>query len=131
MFLSCWHFSFDKFFLSFFLSIQFKDRRLTFEAFHGALLISLYQDEPEFQSAYHTIKLFMDIDSLVSKWRRKHNFKKAKNIITNHINAIQEDYICTLFLFSDTHVLMVHRMLGKKTGTGGSSGYDYLKRTNQ
>nr|XP_034302352.1 tryptophan 2,3-dioxygenase A-like isoform X4 [Crassostrea gigas] len=31
----------------------------------------------------------------------------------------------------DTHVLMVHRMLGKKTGTGGSSGYDYLKRTNQ
>lgn len=58
----------------FFLSIQFKDRRLTFEAFHGALLISLYQDEPEFQSAYHTIKLFMDIDSLVSKWRRKHNF---------------------------------------------------------
>lgn len=76
------------------------DRRLTFEAFHGALLISLYQDEPEFQSAYHTIKLFMDIDSLVSKWRH-------------------------------THVLMVHRMLGKKTGTGGSSGYDYLKRTNQ
>lgn len=72
--LSCWHFSFDKFFLPFFLSIQFKDRRLTFEAFHGALLISLYQDEPEFQSAYHTIKLFMDIDSLVSKWRRKDNF---------------------------------------------------------
>lgn len=76
------------------------DRRLTFEAFHGALLISLYQDEPEFQSAYLTIKLLMDIDSLISKWRH-------------------------------THVLMVHRMLGKKTGTGGSSGYDYLKRTNQ
>lgn len=53
---------------------KLKDRRLTFEAFHGALLISLYQDEPEFQSAYLTIKLLMDIDSLISKWRRKHNF---------------------------------------------------------
>jgi tryptophan 2,3-dioxygenase len=27
------------------------------------------------------------------------------------------------------HALMVHRMLGKKVGTGASSGYDYLKRT--
>ncbi|XP_002732444.1 tryptophan 2,3-dioxygenase-like [Saccoglossus kowalevskii] len=28
-----------------------------------------------------------------------------------------------------THVLMVHRMLGSKPGTGGSSGVDYLKST--
>jgi tryptophan 2,3-dioxygenase len=27
------------------------------------------------------------------------------------------------------HALMVHRMLGKKMGTGQSSGYDYLRRT--
>ncbi|XP_022325683.1 tryptophan 2,3-dioxygenase-like [Crassostrea virginica] len=74
--------------------------RLSFEAFHGALLISLYQDEPEFQNAYKTVKLVMDVDAAVSKWR--HN-----------------------------HVLMVHRMIGKKMGTGGSSGYDYLKSTNQ
>lgn len=26
------------------------------------------------------------------------------------------------------HALMAHRMLGKKIGTGGSSGYDYLKK---
>jgi tryptophan 2,3-dioxygenase len=30
---------------------------------------------------------------------------------------------------SDNHVLMVHRMIGSKQGTGGSSGYDYLKST--
>jgi tryptophan 2,3-dioxygenase len=27
------------------------------------------------------------------------------------------------------HVIMVHRMLGSKIGTGGSSGHDYLKKT--
>ncbi|XP_061193093.1 tryptophan 2,3-dioxygenase-like [Saccostrea echinata] len=75
-------------------------KRFSYEAFHGALLISLYQEEPEFQKAYETMKLVMDVDALVSKWRH-------------------------------SHVLMVHRMLGKKTGTGGSSGYDYLKKTNE
>mmetsp|Transcript_36209 Transcript_36209/g.57943 ORF Transcript_36209/g.57943 Transcript_36209/m.57943 type:complete len:346 (+) Transcript_36209:48-1085(+) len=79
---------------------QITGNRLSFEAFHGALLISLYQDEPEFQNAYKTLKLVMDVDAAVSIWR--HN-----------------------------HVLMVHRMIGKKMGTGGSSGYDYLKSTNQ
>ena len=29
------------------------------------------------------------------------------------------------------HVLMVHRMLGSKIGTGGSSGHDYLQKTTQ
>nr|XP_022324432.1 tryptophan 2,3-dioxygenase-like [Crassostrea virginica]XP_022324433.1 tryptophan 2,3-dioxygenase-like [Crassostrea virginica] len=76
------------------------EKRLSFEAFYGALLISLYQDEPEFQMAYMTLKLIMDVECLISKWRH-------------------------------THVLMVHRMLGRKMGTGGSSGYDYLKSTNQ
>ena len=50
-----------------------KRHSLSFEAFHGALLISLYQDEPEFQMAYMTIKLIMDVDCLISKWRREYN----------------------------------------------------------
>jgi tryptophan 2,3-dioxygenase len=29
------------------------------------------------------------------------------------------------------HAIMVHRMLGAKIGTGGSSGHDYLSRTTQ
>ena len=29
------------------------------------------------------------------------------------------------------HAMMVHRMLGAKIGTGGSSGHDYLNRTAQ
>ena len=29
------------------------------------------------------------------------------------------------------HTIMVHRMLGAKIGTGGSSGHDYLRQTTQ
>ena len=29
----------------------------------------------------------------------------------------------------DTHVLMVQRMIGSRVGTGGSSGYHYLRAT--
>ena len=29
------------------------------------------------------------------------------------------------------HTVMVHRMLGSKIGTGGSSGHDYLRQTTQ
>lgn len=32
-------------------------------------------------------------------------------------------------LWRSQHALLVHKMLGRKTGTGGSSGYDYLRNT--
>jgi tryptophan 2,3-dioxygenase len=35
----------------------------------------------------------------------------------------------TLALWRTRHALMVSRMLGRKVGTGGSSGYDYLRAT--
>jgi tryptophan 2,3-dioxygenase len=35
----------------------------------------------------------------------------------------------TMTLWSYRHALMVQRMIGLKTGTGGSSGHDYLSRT--
>lgn len=36
--------------------------------------------------------------------------------------------MCLSFV-SDNHVCMVHRMIGSKAGTGGSSGYHYLRST--
>ncbi len=32
-------------------------------------------------------------------------------------------------IWRSQHALLVHRMLGRKTGTGGSAGYEYLKNT--
>ncbi|XP_046564900.1 tryptophan 2,3-dioxygenase-like [Haliotis rubra] len=67
----------------------------------GALLIMLHQDKPEFQLPYQLLTLLMDIDVALMKWR-------------------------------STHIQMVHRMIGQKQGTGGTggtSGYEYLRAT--
>ncbi|CAH1791750.1 unnamed protein product [Owenia fusiformis] len=79
-------------------AIKRGERRLSHKAFQGAMMISLYRDEPRFHQPSQLISLLMDIDSLFTKWRYN-------------------------------HVMMVQRMLGSKAGTGGSSGYQYLRST--
>ncbi|CAL1539765.1 unnamed protein product [Lymnaea stagnalis] len=79
-------------------SVARGDRRLSHQAFKGALLISLYHDQPRFNQPSKLLSLLMDIDSLLTKWRYN-------------------------------HVMMVQRMIGSKVGTGGSSGYQYLRST--
>ena len=75
------------------------ERRFSWRALHGALMVSLYRDEPRFHAPYTVLNLLMDIDSLITKWRYN-------------------------------HVQLVLRMLGAQTmGTGGSSGYQYLRST--
>lgn len=73
--------------------------RFSHKAIHGALMISLYRDEPRFNQPYQLLVTLMDIDSLLTKWRQN-------------------------------HAQMVLRMIGSDTlGTGGSSGYQYLRAT--
>lgn len=72
--------------------------RFSFKAFHAALFISLYRDEPVLQTPFSILNSLMDIDEALTTWRYR-------------------------------HALMAHRMLGRKIGTGGSSGTDYLKDT--
>jgi len=73
-------------------------RRFSHQAFQGALMISLYRDEPRFHQPFQLLTLLTDIDSLLNKWR-------------------------------NNHVMLVQRMIGNKVGTGGSSGYHYLRST--
>lgn len=74
------------------------DRRFSHKASQGAMMISLYRDEPRFNQPFHVLTLLTDIDALMTKWRAN-------------------------------HVTMVQRMIGSKLGTGGSSGYQYLRST--
>ncbi|XP_029412600.1 tryptophan 2,3-dioxygenase isoform X1 [Nannospalax galili] len=74
------------------------ERRLSYRALQGALMIYFYREEPRFQVPFQLLTFLMDIDTLMTKWRYN-------------------------------HVCMVHRMLGSKAGTGGSSGYHYLRST--
>ncbi|KAJ3587529.1 hypothetical protein NHX12_011126 [Muraenolepis orangiensis] len=74
------------------------ERRLSYKALQGALMIYFYREEPRFQVPFQLLTSLMDIDALMTKWRYN-------------------------------HVCMVHRMIGSKAGTGGSSGYHYLRST--
>lgn len=75
------------------------ERRLSHKALQGAILINCYRDEPRFSQPHQLLTLLMDIDSLITKWRYN-------------------------------HVIMVQRMIGsQQLGTGGSSGYQYLRST--
>ncbi|XP_077464641.1 tryptophan 2,3-dioxygenase A isoform X1 [Stigmatopora argus] len=74
------------------------ERRLSYKALQGALMIYFYREEPRFQVPFQLLTSLMDIDMLMTKWRYN-------------------------------HVCMVHRMIGSKAGTGGSSGYHYLRST--
>ncbi|XP_011179007.2 tryptophan 2,3-dioxygenase [Zeugodacus cucurbitae] len=75
------------------------DRRFSYKALQGAIMITFYRDEPRFSQPHQMLTLLMDIDSLITKWRYN-------------------------------HVIMVQRMIGsQQLGTGGSSGYQYLRST--
>ncbi|XP_072385493.1 tryptophan 2,3-dioxygenase [Diabrotica undecimpunctata] len=75
------------------------ERRLSYKALQGAIMITFYRDEPRFSQPHQILTLLMDIDSLITKWRYN-------------------------------HMLMVQRMIGSsQLGTGGSSGYHYLRST--
>ncbi|NXC94423.1 T23O dioxygenase, partial [Certhia familiaris] len=74
------------------------ERRLSYKALKGALMIYFYREEPRFQVPFQLLTALMDLDVLMTKWRYN-------------------------------HVCLVHRMIGSKAGTGGSSGYQYLRST--
>jgi len=50
-------------------AVQRGDRRLTYLAFQGAMMISLYRDEPRFHQPFQILTTLCDVDSLLTKWR--------------------------------------------------------------
>ncbi|XP_031621248.1 tryptophan 2,3-dioxygenase [Contarinia nasturtii] len=75
------------------------ERKFSYKAMQGAIMITLYRDEPRFSQPHQVLTCLMDIDSFMTKWRY-------------------------------SHVMMVQRMIGsQQLGTGGSSGYQYLRST--
>lgn len=92
------------------------ERRFSHKAFQGAVMITFYRDEPRFSQPHQLLTLLMDIDSLITKWRCE--------------CFIQCGMVGAWCLVSDNHVIMVQRMIGsQQLGTGGSSGYQYLRST--
>ena len=75
------------------------DRRLSFRAFKAALCVFVNKESPRYNTMYEILCSLQDIDTLINKWR------------SNHVN-------------------IVLKMIGTDLmGTGGSSGYQYLRST--
>lgn len=93
------------------------ERRFSHKALQGAIMITFYRDEPRFSQPHQILMLLMDIDSLITKWRCE------QDVTTIFVYAYNT-------FFADNHVIMVQRMIGSsQLGTGGSSGYQYLRST--
>lgn len=45
------------------------ERKFTYKALQGAIMITLYRDEPRFSQPHQLLTLLMDIDSFMTKWR--------------------------------------------------------------
>ena len=43
----------------------------SYRAFRGALMVSLYMHEPSFRQPYQLLRVLMDIDELLAKYRCK------------------------------------------------------------
>ena len=48
------------------------ERRFSHKALLGALMISMYSEEPRFHQPHQLLMALMDIDSLITKWRCKY-----------------------------------------------------------
>lgn len=93
------------------------ERQFSYKALQGAIMITFYRDEPRYSQPHQVLTLLMDIDSLITKWRCK-----------GEVVCGQGTFL--IYFLSDNHVIMVQRMIGsQQLGTGGSSGYQYLRST--
>lgn len=63
---------------------------------------------------------------LIQLYRDKPLLQRPFNILSHLLDI---DELMTQWRYR--HALMAHRMLGKKIGTGGSSGHDYLKSSTE
>lgn len=100
------------------------ERRLSLRALQGALMISLYREEPRFHQPHNLLLSLMDIDSLLHKWRCK--------ISTFSTASLDKPFSIYRTFFLANHVILVQRMLGsQQLGTGGSTGkcFDRLDAT--
>lgn len=59
------------------------ERKFSYKAFQGAIMITLYRDEPRFSQPHQLLTVLMDIDSLMTKWRCKYG--QDRNISIKYV----------------------------------------------
>lgn len=112
------------------------ERKFSYKAMQGAIMITLYRDEPRFSQPHQVLTCLMDIDSFMTKWRCKLSTVCLRFLLWLCLRpfsfslCMYVTHFGNCFISTDSHVMMVQRMIGsQQLGTGGSSGYQYLRST--
>lgn len=63
------------------------ERKFSYKALQGAIMITLYRDEPRFSQPHQLLTVLMDIDSLMTKWRCEQIIDNNDNNWHNHNNS--------------------------------------------
>lgn len=59
------------------------ERRFSYKAMQGAIMITLYRDEPRFSQPHQVLNCLMDIDSFMTKWRCKYTLRSGSGLTQN------------------------------------------------
>ncbi|CAL7936975.1 unnamed protein product [Xylocopa violacea] len=69
------------------------ERKFAYSALQGAVMITLYRDEPRFNQPHQILNALMDIDSLITKWRCK---KKYSFTLVTRFSSVRSTCILLL-----------------------------------
>lgn len=72
------------------------ERKFSYKALQGAIMITLYRDEPRFSQPHQVLTLLMDIDSFMTKWRCKSRAGVINRLIVNNHILICCNYFGSL-----------------------------------
>lgn len=98
------------------------ERRFSHKAMLGLIMITLYKEEPRFHQPSLLLEELINLEVELTKWRCK-----AADLVLGIGTYSEKSTVPNL---ADNHVLLVQRQLGsQQLGTGGSSGYQYLRST--
>lgn len=82
------------------------ERKFSYKAMQGAILITLYRDEPRFSQPHQLLTCLMDIDSLMTKWRCKY----YSHYLFLIFYSFSKQFNFHVHFSTDNHVMMVQRM---------------------
>ena len=104
------------------IAFQLKNLDATRTSFHTILDEKLYAQQTELKLNHRALQAAL----FINLYRDEPIVQLPFRVLTA---CVEIDELLTVW--RQRHAIMVERLLGRKIGTGGSSGHDYLRRTTE
>lgn len=104
------------------IAFQLRNLEQTRVSFHTVLSEELYSRQDELKLDHRALQAAL----FINLYRDEPIVQQPFRLLTA---CVEIDELLTIW--RSRHAIMVERLLGRKIGTGGSSGHDYLRRTTE